>query len=84
RGIPANKVADKILKEAGILNGIAYEGNQKVLAFQGGTLSPKFENKVLQALYRDTVEKLGYGKITEREAAETIVNKVNEFLVNAK
>lgn len=84
RGIPANKVADKVLKEAGVLSGLAYEGNQKVLAFQGNTLSPKFENKVLQALYRDTVEKLGYGKITEREAAETIVNKVNEFLANEK
>lgn len=84
RGIPANKSADKVLRESGILKGLAYEGNQKVLAYTGKTLSPKFENKNLQSLYRDTIEQLGYKKITEKQAAEQIINKVNEFLANEK
>ena len=84
RGIPTSKTADEVLRAEGTLAGLAYEGNQKVLEYAGKTISPKFENKNLQSLYRDTVEKLGYGQINERQAAEIIVTKVNEFLANEK
>lgn len=84
RGIPGNRVADEVLKAEGILTGLSYVGNQKVIEFAGKPLSPKFENKNLQGLYRDTVEKLGYGQVNERQAAEIIVTKVNEFLASEK
>ncbi len=80
RGIPANLAAKDTLQDLGLLSGLGYEGNVKVIDNLGVGISPYFEDAELQAFYRQVIEEYGYGQINAQQAAEKIITTVNRLV----
>lgn len=84
RGIPVNPEAVKVLEETKQLSGISYEGHKLAEEYKGADISPYFEDTALQDMYKQTVEQMGYGQLTSKEAAKKIIDTVNQKLATVK
>ncbi len=80
RGIPVNKRSLEVLEENGMLSGLNFEGNQKVLGFMGKGIHYYFEHSQLQDFYRNLSERLDAGVVSSRGAAEELLERVDGFL----
>lgn len=80
RGIPVNKEAVNILEEAGLLEGLTYEGYKIGMASAYYPLDPYFENAKLKdstGAYYEVMEGVSYGDDTE-ELAQYLLDSINE------
>lgn len=84
RGIPVSAAGLAICEEKGLLNELVAEANQKVLEYVAFPLDPLFEAAALKAepegIYWDTFEGLSYGDYDVNDAAEILVEGVNDVL----
>jgi oligogalacturonide transport system substrate-binding protein len=78
RGIPASKAAMARLSNAGEPEVRA--ANAIVMASEGPTISPFDENPVIRGIIIDTLEEYAYEQINSTEAAEQIIDGVNDAL----
>lgn len=80
RGIPVNKEAVNILEEAGLLEGLTYEGYKIGMASAYYPLDPYFENAKLKdstGAYYEVMEGVSYGDDTE-ELAQYLLDSINK------
>ena len=84
RGVPASQKALKILGDENLLDEKVADANAKVLAWVSFPLDPKFENASLKAtktgVYYEVFENLSYDTFTVDQAADTLINGINEAL----
>lgn len=78
RGIPASKAALARLENAGEPE--VREANAIVMKASGPTVSPYNENPVIRGIIVDTLEEYAYEQLDEKEAAEQIIEGVNDAL----
>jgi len=78
RGLPASKAAAARLGEKGEPEVRA--ANAIVLAAGGPTVSPFNEHPEIRAAFIDTLEEYAYGQLDAKEAAEQIIDTVNDVL----
>ncbi|MGF9564217.1 ABC transporter substrate-binding protein [Neorhizobium sp. JUb45] len=78
RGIPASKAAIARLGKEGEPEVRA--ANEIAMAASGPTISPFNEHPVIRSLIIDTLEEYAYEQIDEKEAAEQIIEGVNDVL----
>lgn len=82
RGIVANKEAEKILVDEGLLSGITYDANKAVMEFKGFDIDHNFENSALKdstGVYYEVFQDLSYGQTDSASAAEYLINSVNDI-----
>ena len=83
RGTVCNTAAKKILEDAGILDGLILEGNQKVMDFCHYQFDPNFENSALKertGAYYEVFDNLSAGA-DPQEMAQYLIDSIND--VNA-
>ncbi|MGL5433841.1 MAG: ABC transporter substrate-binding protein [Lachnospiraceae bacterium] len=84
RGIPVSAAGLAICEEKGLLNELVTEANKKVLEYVEFPLDQNFEAAALKAepegIYWDAFEGLSYGDYDVNEAAEVLVEGINEVL----
>lgn len=84
RGIPLSNSALESCKNAGLLDGIEFEANSKVLSWAKYSLDINFEDPKLrvnpEGVYYDAFSGLSYGDYTSAEAAKIIYDSVYEVL----
>ena len=83
RGIPVSKAALSAADSAGLLNGMTVEANGKVLDWTNYALDPKFEASQLKSsdgTYYDVMAGLSYGDYDAEEAAEILIDGINDVL----
>lgn len=83
RGIPLSKKANEICLAEGLLNATVAEANAKVMDWCKNGLDPQFEAAALKnsdGVYADAMEGLSYGDYSIEEAAEVLVEGINEVL----
>lgn len=80
RGVVSNKAAINTLQNEGLAKGLMFDANNKIMKFAGNPISPMLEHKKLNTEHRNSVEKLGYGQLNERQFAEELIAVTNEFL----
>lgn len=84
RGIPVSAAGLAICEEKGLLNETVSEANKKVLDYVGFPLDPKFESSALknepEGTYWEVMGSLSYGQYDAAEAAETLMDGINEVL----
>ena len=83
RGIPLSKKANELCLAEGLLNAKVAEANSKVLAWCKNALDPQFEAAALKnsdGVYADAFEGLSYGDYSIEEAAEALIEGINEVL----
>lgn len=80
RGLPASKVAAKTLLDAGVIEPELAAANAIIIAGTGPTVSPLNEHPEVRAVFIDTLEQYAYGQMTSAEAAEEIIDGVNDVL----
>ena len=83
RGIPLSKKANELCLSEGLLNAKVAEANSKVLAWCKNALDPQFEAAALKnsdGVYADAFEGLSYGDYSIEEAADALIDGINEVL----
>ena len=83
RGIPLSKKANELCLSEGLLNAKVAEANSKVLAWCKNALDPQFEAAALKnsdGVYYDAFDGLSYQDYDVEEAAEVLVEGINEVL----
>lgn len=83
RGIPLSKKANELCLSEGLLNAKVAEANSKVLAWCKNALDPQFEAAALKnndGVYADAFEGLSYGDYSIEEAADALIEGINEVL----
>lgn len=83
RGIPLSTKAKDLCLSEGLLNAKVAEANGKVLAWCKNALDPQFEAAALKnsdGVYADAFEGLSYGDYSIEEAAEALIEGINEVL----
>ena len=83
RGIPLSAKANALCQSEGLLNAKVAEANGKVLAWCKNALDPKFEAAALKnsdGVYYDAFDGLSYEDYDVNEAAEVLVEGINEVL----
>ena len=83
RGIPLSKKANELCLAEGLLNAKVAEANSKVMAWCKNALDPQFEAAALKnsdGVYADAFEGLSYGDYSIEEAAEALIEGINEVL----
>lgn len=78
RGIPASKAATERLGDEGE-EGVR-AANEIVMASTGPTVSPFNEHPEIRGIIIDTLEEYAYGQLDEQQAAEQIIDGVNDVL----
>lgn len=79
RGIPGSKSASARLGNEG--DAEVREANAIVMASSGPTVSPFNENPEIRGIFLDTLEEYAYGQLDAQQAAEQIIDGVNDVLV---
>lgn len=80
RGMLINEAANKVLEEKGLLSGLTYEANQKVLEIANFSLDPNFEHSALKdstGVYYEVFEGISSGMDTA-EMAQYLIDSINE------
>lgn len=83
RGIPLSKKANDLCLAEGLLNAQVAEANGKVMAWCKNGLDPQFEAAQLKnsdGVYADAFDGLSYGDYDVEEAAEALLEGINEVL----
>ncbi len=83
RGVPASFAGLKICQDNGLLKEKVAEANSKVLAHVEFPLDPKFEAAALKntdGIYYDVMAGLSYGDYDAEEAAEILIEGIEEVL----
>jgi len=84
RGIPLSKAGKALCEEKGLLNATVAEANGKVLSWVKFNLDPKFESSELKAtetgVYWTVMSSLSYGVMDASEAADELINGINNVL----
>ena len=83
RGIPLSAKANALCKAEGLINATVAEANGKVLAWCQFGLDPQFEAAALKnsdGVYYDAFDGLSYQDYDVEEAAEVLVEGINEVL----
>ena len=83
RGIPLSTYAFNLCESEGLLNAKVAEANSKVLAWCTNALDPQFEASKLKnsdGVYNDVFEGLSYGDYSIEEAAQVLIDGVNDVL----
>lgn len=83
RGIPLSKAALQICQDNDLLNPVVTEANQKVLSWSSYELDPTFEDARLKSsdgVYYDVMAGLSYGDYTAADAAQTLIDGINDVL----
>jgi len=78
RGIPGSKTASARLGNEG--DAEVREANAIVMASSGPTVSPFNENPEIRGIFLDTLEEYAYGQLDAQQAAEQIIDGVNDVL----
>ncbi|WP_425287736.1 ABC transporter substrate-binding protein [Pseudorhizobium banfieldiae] len=78
RGIPGSKAASARLGNEG--DAEVREANAIVMASSGPTVSPFNENPEIRGIFLDTLEEYAYGQLDAQQAAEQIIEGVNDVL----
>ena len=78
RGMPASKAAIERLGDEGEAGVRA--ANEIVMASTGPTVSPFNEHPEIRGIIIDTLEEYAYGQLDEQQAAEQIIDGVNDVL----
>lgn len=83
RGIPLSRAAVRYCSEDNLLDKTTVEANHKVLEWCSNSIDPLFESSALKSnpdgYYCMTTENLSYGKMTVSEAAEFLINGIEEI-----
>lgn len=83
RGIPLSKAAVEYCSAENLLDATTVEANQKVLAWCTNAIDPLFESSALKSnpdgYYCMTTENLSYGEMTVEQAAEFLINGIEEI-----
>lgn len=80
RGMVSNTAAEAVLVEKGLLAGMTYEANTKVMDFKGFDVDPNFEHSELKdptGLYYKVFQNLSYGQTDTTVAAQELISGVN-------
>ncbi len=83
RGIPLSAAALANCQNQNLLNETVAEANGKVLAWVSYPLDPQFESAALKSsdgVYYDVMSGLSYGEYSVEEAADLLVDGINEQL----
>lgn len=80
RGLPASKVAAKLLEGESSVEPEVVAANAIVMAGTGPTVSPLNEHPKIRSVFLDTLEEYAYGQIDSKAAASQIIEGVNEVL----
>ena len=80
RGLPANANAATQLLESGGISPEVVEANGFVMAASGPTVSPYNEDPEVRDIFQSTLEEFAYGQLSAADAAQIIVDGVNERL----
>lgn len=84
RGIPLSSSALEACRKSGLLDGIEFRANSKVLSWAKYSLDINFEDPKLkvnpEGVYYDAFSGMSYGDYTAEEAAEIIFDGVSEVL----
>lgn len=83
RGIPLSAKANALCQTEGLLDPMVAEANGKVIAWCKNGLDPQFEAAALKnsdGVYADAFDGLSYGDYDVEEAAEVLVEGINEVL----
>ena len=83
RGIPLSTYAFDLCQSEGLLNAKVAEANSKVLAWCSYALDPQFEASKLKnsdGVYNDVFEGLSYGDYSVADAAQTLIDGINDVL----
>ena len=80
RGVPSSKAAKALLQEKGSIDPILLQANKIVAESEGPTVSPFNEHPKVRAVFQDTLEEYAYGKISAEDAADEIIDGINDAL----
>ncbi|TCK87989.1 oligogalacturonide transport system substrate-binding protein [Natranaerovirga hydrolytica] len=86
RAVPANRAAEQILADHGMLEGIEYEGEQLIAEYDDMyTFHPFYEDNTVKLIYNDIFEQFvaAEGAMTPEEAAEEIINNIGFAIQDA-
>lgn len=86
RGIPLSKKALEVCKAGNLLDATVAQANERVLAWCSNKLDPTFEDAKLKAsdgIYYDAMAGLSYGDYTVQDAAQTLIDGINDALASA-
>jgi len=78
RGLPSSKIAAERL--AGQGEPEVRLANEIVVAASGPTVSPFNEHPEIRGIFIDTLEEYAYGQLTAEEAAEQMIDGINDVL----
>ncbi|MCO5731435.1 ABC transporter substrate-binding protein [Rhizobium sp. SSA_523] len=80
RGLPASKIAAQRLTEAGKIEPQIVAAHDIIMQGKGPTVSPLNEHPEIRAVFLDTLEEYAYEQLDSQEAAEQIIEGVNDVL----
>jgi oligogalacturonide transport system substrate-binding protein len=80
RGLPASKIAAKMLTDAGKIEPQIVAAHDIIMKATGPTVSPLNEHPEIRAVFLDTLEEYAYEQLDSKEAAEQIIDGVNDVL----
>ncbi len=80
RGLPASKAAATQLSEAGNIRPELAAANAIIMESTGPTVSPLNEHPDVRTVFLDTLEMYAYGRLEAAEAAQEIIDGVNEAI----
>ncbi|MFT4090475.1 MAG: ABC transporter substrate-binding protein [Asticcacaulis sp.] len=81
RGVPVSAIAQKTLKDDGLLDGLKLESEAQIEALPKTVLeSPYFEHPRVRDGFQDILEGLGYGRLSQKEAGERLYTDINAIL----
>ena len=80
RGLPSSKSALSILEGEGKINATLKAANDIVMASTGPGVSPYNEDPQVRDTFQSILEEFAYGQMSAMEAAETIIEGINERL----
>lgn len=80
RGLPASKIAAKMLTDAGKIEPQIVAAHDIIMKAKGPTVSPLNEHPEVRAVFLDTLEEYSYEQLDSKEAAEQIIEGVNDVL----
>jgi len=78
RGLPSSKIAAERLARQGEPE--VRLANEIVVAASGPTVSPFNEHPEIRGIFIDTLEEYAYGQLTAEEAAEQMIDGINDVL----
>ncbi len=82
RGIPSTEIGRKILADEGKIDKLSEIGTNEGIAQGGGAQSTWQMNRQVIEVMQDVIDRLGYGKLTPEEAADTLIANLNSTLAS--